>query len=75
MLTAFERAKRVFDEAEKLNMDACRPNERMVAEAIRDAEFDTLMNPAEVAEQHGMGFRIEYVAKTDGETITHKKVK
>lgn len=50
-LTSFERAARLFKEAEKLGCDT--PTETMIAEAIQDAEFDTLWNPEIISERHG----------------------
>lgn len=50
-LTSFERAARLFKKAEKLGCDT--PTESMIADAIQDAEFDTLHNPEIIAERHG----------------------
>jgi hypothetical protein len=50
-LTSFERAARLFKQAEKLGCDT--PTEAMIADAIQDAEFDTLHNSEIIAERHG----------------------
>jgi len=50
-LTSFERAARLFKQAEKLGCDT--PTEAMIAEAIQDAEFDALHQPEIIAERHG----------------------
>ncbi len=50
-LTSFERAARLFKQAEKLGCDT--PTESMIADAIQDAEFDTLSYPDIIAERHG----------------------
>ncbi len=50
-LTSFERAARLFKEAEKLGCDT--PTESMIADAIQDAEFDTLKNYEIIAARHG----------------------
>jgi hypothetical protein len=50
-LTSLERAARVFKQAEKLGCDT--PTEAMIADAIQDAEFDTLKNYQIIAERHG----------------------
>ncbi len=49
--TSFERAAALFIAAEKLGCDT--PTEAMIAEAIQDAEFDTLHNLHVIAERHG----------------------
>lgn len=50
-LTSFERAARLFKQAEKLGCDT--PTESMIADAIQDAEFDTLHNPEIISVRHG----------------------
>lgn len=50
-LTSLERAARLFIAAEKLGCDT--PTENMIADAIQDAEFDTLHNPEIISERHG----------------------
>jgi predicted Zn-ribbon and HTH transcriptional regulator len=50
-LTSFERSARLFKQAEKLGCDT--PTEAMIADAIQDAEFDTLKNYQIIAERHG----------------------
>lgn len=50
-LTSFERAARLFKKATKLGCDT--PTEAMIADAIQDAEFDTLHNPEIIASRHG----------------------
>lgn len=47
---ATERVDWLFEDARKKGMDA--PSDSMIEDAIRDAEFNALWNPIEVAKQH-----------------------
>ena len=49
-LLAEVRAKRLFEKAKSLGLEA--PTETMVVECIRDAEWSALYKPKEVAEYH-----------------------
>jgi hypothetical protein len=49
-LDSFQRAERLFKDTQRLGCDT--PTEAMIADAIQDAEFDTLHNYREIAKRH-----------------------
>lgn len=53
--TAWERADKLCSKAADLGLDA--PTFNMIAEAIRDAEWNALWNPVTIAEQHNQDMR------------------
>jgi hypothetical protein len=54
-MTAFERIQHVFSEATKLGLDY--PTDTMLENMVRDAEWNALWNPREIAEQHDQSLK------------------
>ena len=72
--TPQDRAKWVLDKTDELGMDC--PTEEMIADAIADAEFDTINFPEQIAERHGTKLIIpELDAAKDQIEVLKDKVK